>query len=90
MCKSLILLVELDSQLLRSPGIIMFLEGDPRDIPNKDRERSQDCGGCDDDFNLFNQQDTTPYFDKGDHKERSRYNQPNHEDHWKKEEHKVH
>lgn len=48
-------------------------------------EKAEDLGGeeiCSRDE--YTRRDTVPYCDKGGHKERSIFHQPNHEKHWKK------
>jgi len=51
----------------------------------KEIKQSNKLGGADKDFNIYQQQDQSPYYDKGGHAERSKVNQPQHNDWWKKQ-----
>lgn len=58
----------------------------PRPQPSqRDIKQSNQYGGADTDFSIYQQQDQVPYYDKGGHAERSKVNAPQHQDHWKKQ-----
>lgn len=59
----------------------------PKWIPKKIAQESEDLGGMDTDDSEDLQEKTS--CDKGSHRERSLFNQPNHSKHWKKEEHET-
>lgn len=64
----------------------IFLYSPPK-ISKKDIEEANKYGGSDyNDWSEYTRQDTIPSYDKGGHKKRSIANDPNHLDHWKKEE----
>ena len=48
--------------------------------------RQTPCGEEEDcEKGTYKKRDTVPSYDKGGHKERSIYHQPNHKNHWKKD-----
>jgi len=51
-----------------------------KEIPENQRTECNGGEGC----CVYRMIDTVSYCDKGDHKERSLANQPNHRNHWKK------
>lgn len=51
----------------------------------KEIKQSFQYGTADVDYNIYQQQDQKPACDKGGHAERSKVNQPNHNDFWKKQ-----
>ena len=57
----------------------------PKWIPKKIAQESEELGGID----IDDSEDVEEKIscDKGSHRERSLINQPNHKEHWKKEEH---
>lgn len=60
------------------------MEREPREPSKKERQEAERFGGGErDNYNL---PDTTPGCDRGGHRERSEQTQPNHQEHWRKEE----
>lgn len=58
-------------------------------MSKKDRRMAGLFGGSDiDDWEEYERENTDQYFNKGNHKKRSLFWSPNHNNHWKKEEKK--
>ena len=50
------------------------MELEPRRQSPQEEQQAQDCGGCEDDWQVYQQPTEVPYYDKEDHFERSRHN----------------
>jgi hypothetical protein len=59
-----------------------FLDREPPPLSKRDEEISQRYGGSDN--SDYQSPDNLRSCDKGGHKERSLYNDPNHQDYWRK------
>ena len=46
------------------------------------KQEAEKYGGQEKDWSEYTKRDTVPSCDKGGHRERSVYNQPNHQKHW--------